>query len=64
MLGGYLKFTTVNVNQSDIRAIARAELNTIKSMARSAANATADRISKYHLQDIVERIDAILEAKK
>ena len=62
--GGYLKFTTVNVNQSDIRAIARAELNTIKSMARSAANATADRISKYHLQDIVERIDAILEAKK
>ncbi|WP_047247519.1 zinc-dependent metalloprotease [Maribacter thermophilus] len=61
--GGYQKSTAVNTSQSDIRSIARAELNIIKRNARNAIGRTSDRMSKYHLQDIVERIDLILEPK-
>ena len=55
--------TAVNVSQSDIRAIARAELNTIKGMASRAANRTGDTLSRYHLQDLRERIDQLLDPK-
>ena len=55
-LGG----TSVNVSQSDIRAVVRAELKSLQSAVRSGANRTSDRMSKIHLQDALERIDAIL----
>lgn len=55
--------TSVNVSQSDIRPIVRAELNNLKSNARSAISRTSDRMSRYHLQDLVERIDLILDPK-
>ena len=56
----YFKSTAVNTSQSDIRAVARAELNTIQRSARSAAGRTSDYMSRIHLQDIVERVDNIL----
>jgi hypothetical protein len=59
--GGYRKSTAVNTSQSDLRSIARAELNTIRSAALNAAGRTSDRMSKYHLQDIAKRIELILE---
>lgn len=61
--GGYRKSTAVNTSQSDIRSIARAELNTVKRAARNAASRTSDSMSKYHLLDIIERINIILEPK-
>ncbi|MBQ4915800.1 zinc-dependent metalloprotease [Maribacter sp. MMG018] len=61
--GGYQKSTAVNTSQSDIRSIARAELNIIKRNVRNAIGRTSDRMSKYHLQDVEERIDMILEPK-
>lgn len=61
--GGYQKSTTVNTSQSDIRSVARAELNSIKREARSAIGRTSDTMSKYHLRDAVERIDMILDPK-
>ncbi len=45
------------------RPIVRAELNNLKSNARSAISRTSDRMSRYHLQDLVERIDLILDPK-
>ncbi len=51
--------TKVNVSQSDIRAIARAELKRIKSIAQ-AAKAT-DSMTQYHLEDLVARVDEILD---
>ena len=54
---------TVTVKQSDIIPIVRGELNTIQRMAQNAARNAPNTISRYHLQDIVERIDAILEPK-
>ena len=60
--GGYFKFTPVDVNTSDIKAIARAELQTIKNNAQKAYAKTSDTMSKVHLKDIQERIDALLSS--
>ena len=61
--GGYQKSTVINTSQSDIRSLARAELNTIQRQARNASAKTSDTMSKYHLRDIVERIALILDPK-
>jgi hypothetical protein len=58
----YAGITKVDVSQSDIRAIARAELKKIKGMAASAK--PSDSMSQYHLDDLVSRIDEVLEGKK
>ncbi|MCV6630856.1 MAG: zinc-dependent metalloprotease [Flavobacteriaceae bacterium] len=62
-LGGYRKGTALNTSQSDLRALVRAELKTIRSAARSAAGRASNRISRIHLQDIVARINEILDPK-
>jgi hypothetical protein len=56
-------FTAVDVSQSDIRPIARAELKTLRTQISSAIARTADTMSKYHLEDCVQRINAILDPK-
>ena len=53
--------TRVNVSQSDIRAIVRAEL---KSLKRDLQNRRPrDTMSRIHTDDLVERIDLILDPK-
>jgi len=59
--GGYRKSTAVNTSQSDIRSIARAELNNLKRNIRNAMGNTGDTMSLYHLRDVLERIDNILD---
>ena len=59
----YFKLTRVNINQSDIRSIARAELQTLKRDISASISLTRDRMSRYHLQDALERINAILDPK-
>jgi len=59
----YLKSTAVTVKQSDIIPVVRGELNRIKRDAQRAANSAPNTITRYHLQDIAERIDAILDPK-
>ena len=61
--GGYRKSTAVNTSQSDIRSLARAELKAIQRAARSAVGRTSDAISRYHLEDVVSRIDLILDPR-
>lgn len=56
----YAKTTTVTMNQSDITAMVRGELKRIQRDARNAAGATSNTVRKYHLQDITDRIDDIL----
>ena len=57
----YLKSTAVNTSQSDIRAVVRAELKTLKRALQSAGG--ADSMSRIHIQDAVERINDILDPK-
>ncbi|MGH0033455.1 MAG: zinc-dependent metalloprotease [Myxococcota bacterium] len=53
--------TRVDVSQSDIRPLARAQLTDIRADARTARGRTSDRVVRAHLDDIVARIDRILE---
>lgn len=59
--GGYRKSTVVNTSQSDIRSVARAELNNLKRDIRNGLSRISDTMSRYHLQDAMERIDNILD---
>ncbi|WP_394340893.1 zinc-dependent metalloprotease [Nonlabens agnitus] len=52
--------SSIDVAQSDIRPIVRAELETLLRDSRRAANSTGDRLSRIHLRDLAERIDLIL----
>ena len=55
--------TPLNTSQSDLRAVVRAELNTLKRNVRNAIPRTSNTLSKIHLQDVLERIDLILDPK-
>ncbi|WP_298951835.1 zinc-dependent metalloprotease [uncultured Nonlabens sp.] len=55
--------TRIDVEQSDIRPIVRAELIILKRDASRAASRTGDKLSKIHLQDLVARINMILDPK-
>ena len=53
--------TTVNVPQSDIRPFVRGELVALKRQVQRALNRNLDAATQLHLQDVVVRIDAILD---
>tara|TARA_R110002074_G_scaffold104764_2_gene226265 strand:+ start:327 stop:1700 length:1374 start_codon:yes stop_codon:yes gene_type:complete len=61
--GGYRKSTVVNTSQSDIRTIARAELNILNRDIKNVRNRTSDLMKKYHLNDVSERINLLLDPK-
>ena len=46
-----------------IRTIARAELNILNRDIKNARNRTSDMMTKYHLNDVSERINIILDPK-
>ena len=58
----FVRRTNVNVNQSDIRAIVRAELKSLQRSVRTSAT-NSSGMKRIHLQDVLERIDAILNPK-
>lgn len=59
----FMAYTRVNVNQSDIRPAIRANLKTLQREVRNALPRMSDRMSRYHLEDALERIDMILDPK-
>lgn len=52
-----------NVNQSDVRAIVRGELNVLKRTLNAASKRALNTETKYHYRDCIERIDNILDPK-
>jgi hypothetical protein len=58
----FVGHTPIDVSQSDIRPIAKGHLKALKSQLQSAK--VSDTMSKYHLEDLVDRIDEILEGDK
>ena len=58
-------FTTrrVNLAQTDLPSIARGQLNSLKNEMKLASARTTDRMSRYHLQDLISRIGAALDPK-
>lgn len=49
-----------NTDKSDIRSVVLAHLAALRAEAQSGAAGSADPMTKYHLQDIVRRIDKAL----
>ena len=60
---GYFKQTAVNVNQSDIKPVVRGELKRLKQDIKRAIPAAKNTLTRYHLQDAVDRINTILDPK-
>jgi hypothetical protein len=53
-----------NPMKSDVSSVGRAHLTALRNDVRAAAAGAADNISRYHLQDLSERITTLLEPKK
>jgi len=60
MLGGG---SLTNTDKSDIKSVVRAHLSSLRNEVKAAAAATTDPMSRYHLQDILVRIDNSLNPK-
>ena len=60
----FLGYTPVNVSQSDIRAYVRGELETLRGDAQRAARRVQDRPTALHLEDILVRIENILDPQE
>lgn len=60
---GYRKQSLVQIDQSDIKAMVRGELKLLKQLLKAAILKTPKRVSKYHLEDIIVRIDNALDPK-
>jgi hypothetical protein len=52
-----------NTKNTDLPSIAKAELTSLRSQLLAAIPLTADRLSKYHLQDLADRIRQALNPK-
>ena len=52
-----------NVNQSDVRALVRGELNELLRTLKSASKRASNTETKYHYLDSMERIESILDPK-
>jgi hypothetical protein len=52
-----------NVNQSDVRALVRGELNQLQRTLKAAAKRALNTETKYHYRDIIERIEHVLDPK-
>lgn len=55
--------STTSTEKSDIRSVARAHLSSLRNEVKAAAAGISDPMSRYHLQDIVTRIDNSLNPK-
>ena len=58
-----LKRTKVNINQSDIISVCRGKLEELKIQIKKRLPTYRDEYSKYHLKDMINRIDSTLESK-
>ncbi|PQJ71910.1 zinc-dependent metalloprotease [Polaribacter butkevichii] len=59
---GYRKTTGITINQSDVKSVARGELKRLQRDAKAASN-RGNTLTRYHLQDVVDRIGTILDPK-
>ena len=59
----FISRSSIDVENSDIRAIVRAELTELRRDLRNSMNRSSDRMTRYHLQDLYERVDDILDPK-
>ncbi|MUP47392.1 DUF5117 domain-containing protein [Gramella sp. BOM4] len=52
--------SNLDVSQSDIRPVVRGELKNLERQIKNSLYSSGDTLTRYHLQDVLERIDLIL----
>ncbi len=60
---GLMIFFGADIKNTDIPSIARGHLTALRSKILTASNLSTDKLSKYHLQDVAERIRQALNPK-
>jgi hypothetical protein len=63
-VASFYGFTSVDVESSDIRPVVRAELARLQRDLRRVQGRTRDELSRYHYQDLIQRIDQVLSPTK
>ncbi|HLX90524.1 MAG TPA: zinc-dependent metalloprotease [Puia sp.] len=58
-----LGITNVNIRTSDIISVAKGTLRTLKTDITAALPSIQDKMTRFHLQDMIERINLILNPK-
>jgi hypothetical protein len=61
---GLIIFFGPNTKNTDLPSIAKAELSELRSRILAAIPATTDRLTRYHLQDLADRIREALDPRK
>lgn len=59
----FIALLSTNVKNTDVPSIVRAHLVSLRSDILAAIPGTTDKLSKYHLQDVAERIRRALDPK-
>lgn len=63
VLGGGSTGTTIDTRKSDVISILKGSLRSLRTDIQQSLLRTNDKMTRYHLQDVVERITRILEPK-
>ena len=58
-----MKMENKAFDQTNIKAICRGNLKVLKTELQGAIPKSTDTFTKYHMEDLVERIDQILDPK-
>ena len=53
----------VNIKNTDVSSVVKGELRSLQSAINAAIPGTADKMGKYHLQDVADRIKKALDPK-
>ena len=54
---------SIDIKKSDIISVAKGTLRSLKAEIQVVLPGYTDKMSRYHLQDVVERIDKVLNVK-
>jgi hypothetical protein len=60
---GLILFFGADIKNTDIPSIARAHLTVLRNRISASVSLKSDKLSKYHLQDLEERIKQALNPK-
>ncbi len=62
--GGRGGASGLSAAQSDVLSVVKGQLRQLQDKVKSASNGQSDSLSKYHLLDLSDRIEAALDSKK
>ncbi|WP_304016275.1 zinc-dependent metalloprotease [Nonlabens dokdonensis] len=57
------RFSNYNIDQSDVQALVRGELKSLQSTLRTKRNRAGNKVNRYHYEDLLARIDLIINPR-